>query len=132
MAIMMLSQMVNDKKMTLRDGREIDIDVVRYADDGIIFSNEEIDHIGEQSEQLVSEGSIKYSAEKSGWIVKNKKWIKPLKFLGLEFDGENLRANTRKGSTLIMDKNDLLEALAYRQKTGQSPGVDMAFKNKFS
>lgn len=29
------------------------------------------------------------------------KWLRPLKFLGLTYDGKSLRADTRKGSTLV-------------------------------
>jgi len=33
------------------------------------------------------------------------KWIKPLKFLGLEYDGKQFSAQTRKGSKLEMDED---------------------------
>lgn len=44
----------------------------------------------------------------------NYKWVKPLKFLGLEFDGEKLRAATRGGANLVYDKAALVEALSAR------------------
>jgi len=47
--------------------------------------------------------------------------MKPLKFLGLEFDGETLSANTRNGSKLVFDKEDLVNALKERA-TETSPG----------
>jgi len=40
--------------------------------------------------------------------------MKTLKFLGLEFDGKTLSANTRKGSKLVFDKEDLVDALKER------------------
>jgi hypothetical protein len=47
--------------------------------------------------------------------------MKALKFLGLEFDGKTLTANTRKGSKLIFDKEDLVVALRERM-VESSPG----------
>jgi len=47
--------------------------------------------------------------------------MKALKFLGLEFDGKTLTANTRKGSKLIFDKEDLVDALKERT-VESSPG----------
>lgn len=49
---------------------------------------------------------------KSGW-VRNEEWVKPLRFLGLEYDGrENqLRSQTRSGKSLLFDKEGLIEDL---------------------
>jgi len=48
--------------------------------------------------------------------------LKPLKFLGLEFDGQTLKAKTRKGSELIFDKHNLvMEYLAREWQTTPSP-----------
>jgi len=47
--------------------------------------------------------------------------MKALKFLGLEFDGKTLSANTRKGSKLVFDKEDLVKALEERS-IETSPG----------
>jgi hypothetical protein len=47
--------------------------------------------------------------------------MKPLKFLGLEYDGKTLKANTRKGSKLVFDKEDLVIALRDRE-IETSPG----------
>jgi len=44
------------------------------------------------------------------------KYIKPLKFLGLEFDGEMLSANTRKGSKLKLTKHMELIFETYDQR----------------
>lgn len=43
-------------------------------------------------------------------------WLKPLKFLGLEYDGNTnvLRSRTRKGKTLIYDKEKMLREMNRR------------------
>jgi len=55
--------------------------------------------------------NIEYAEEKSGEIKTAGVWKKVLKFLGLVYDGDKdqLRAETRKGSKLIMDKEDLIK-----------------------
>lgn len=49
------------------------------------------------------------SLEKSGWVKSNYQWLKPLKFLGMQFDGVSFRAATRKGATLLYDKAELVK-----------------------
>jgi hypothetical protein len=58
------------------------------------------------------ETGIEVSWEKSAPIKRNGIWLKPLKFLGLVYDPfkDELRANTRKGSKLIFDKQELMKA----------------------
>jgi len=66
-----------------------------------------------------TEWGIQYSPEKSGWVKRDGKWLKPLKFLGLTYDGERdtLTASTREGSTLsIHTKDELLNALLIGSK----------------
>lgn len=70
---------------------------VGYADDGLIFTNEERD-IEDFKSKLDSEESGVYLKEtKSGWIRKDGIDLKPIRFIGIEFDGEFLRARTRSG-----------------------------------
>jgi len=59
---------------------------------------------------------IYLSPEKSRWVKKGGKWLRPLKFLGLKYDGRTnqLRAATRNGSELIYDKEKLIQALVNR------------------
>lgn len=66
--------------------------------------------------------SIEFNKEKSGFVKQDGKWLKPLKFLGLTYDGERdvLHASTRGGATLEFDKHDLVAAVAYRNKSGTS------------
>jgi len=93
---------------------------VRYADDGIVMANEPVNVLGTMSPKLKA-ANVEYSPEKSSWVVFNGEWLKPLKFLGLEFDGKTLSASTRKGSKLIFDKEDLVKALEERM-ISSSPG----------
>jgi hypothetical protein len=56
---------------------------------------------------------IMFSKEKCGYIKRGGKWLKPLKFLGLVYDGlkDTLSAQTRGGSTLALsDKEEFLRA----------------------
>jgi hypothetical protein len=52
---------------------------------------------------------MEFHEKKSGWVKRNYKWKKPLKFLGLEIKEGELRANTKKGSRLIYNLEDLVE-----------------------
>lgn len=49
-------------------------------------------------------------------MKKDGVWLKPLKFLGLQYDPftKSLTARTRKGSTLRYDKEDLLRMVNER------------------
>ena len=73
-----------------------------YADDGLVFPR---DSQNVKVEDL--DRGIKQNIEKSGWIKRDGKWLKPLKFLGLELvagtevDPAMIRAKTRKGSTKV-------------------------------
>jgi len=72
---------------------------VAYADDSVSFSNQPIEI------EPPSDTGIEINADKSGYVKWEGKWLKPLKFLGLEFDGTRFRAQTRKGSNLEMDED---------------------------
>jgi hypothetical protein len=65
-----------------------------YADDTLAWSEDEFVCTPNK------ESGIVIHEEKSGWVKKHGKWLKPLKFLGLTFDGENLQASTRNGANL--------------------------------
>lgn len=71
--------------------------VSMYADDGLLFSpNQETEEIRAKFEEVGSP----INEAKSGWVKKDGKWIKPLKYLGLEYDGsrDSFTANTRSGN----------------------------------
>jgi hypothetical protein len=73
--------------------------VVQYVDDAIIMNNiGGLIGIEEYAENLKTASSGMHISESKTEIIKRGgKWIKPLKFLGCEYDGETFRAHTRKG-----------------------------------
>jgi hypothetical protein len=91
--------------------------LIMYADDGFIFSEEELFFDDSEWESW----GVKFNYKKVHEIKRDGRWIKPFKFLGLEFNGESnqLRANTRKGSTLIYDKEQLVSLVRNRELIGQ-------------
>lgn len=98
---------------------------IRYADDGIFYSEFPFDV--PNSEEL-KKANISYAEEKCRWVRVNGEWVTRLKFLGMSYDGRHLRADTRKGSTLIFDKGGLLNALA----RGHIKWYDLREKSKYS
>jgi len=75
-------------------------DVVMYADDGLIFGKPKFKHPDYKL------AGIKLNKEKSGWIKRKGKWLKPLKFCGLIYDGntDTLTSQTNKGKTITITK----------------------------
>lgn len=69
-------------------------DFVFYADDGLFFSNKEIEIKSD------TERGIILNMEKSGYIKYKGKQIKPLIFLGMKWWKSRLSGYTRKGSRL--------------------------------
>lgn len=94
------------------------IKTLMYADDGLFYTNDprkiyEIDDWVKDRSFL--ECGTRFAPSKSYW-VKKRKWLEPLKFLGLTYYGKQklLYASTRKGSSLVFDKLELLDLLRYR------------------
>lgn len=88
---------------------------ISYADDGLFMSNEDF------SVKEMPLSGIHINWEKSGWVRRNGVWIKPLKFLGLEWDGQSLKAATRTGSRLLADDTRsawsiLTDTFVYKRK----------------
>jgi len=83
-------------------------DILMYADDGIFYSDNEFseEDVCEFFETL----GLSLSREKSAWVKKSV-WLKPLKFLGLEYKEGSLFANTRRGVIKQFDKLELAQAL---------------------
>jgi len=81
------------------------LDHVMYADDGILFN---IPNLDEPSVLDNEEHGTKINISKSGWVKKNGRWQKELKFLGLVYNGQTkeLRSETRKGRSLKMNRWD--------------------------
>jgi hypothetical protein len=65
---------------------------IQYVDDGIT----------DRPVETHEKSGSKLSLRKSGWVKKDNRWIKPLKFLGLRYIGDKnlLEACTRNGATL--------------------------------
>lgn len=95
--------------------------LVMYADDGLAFPK-----LSLESPKLdVPEAGVLVQHSKSGWVKKDGVWLKPLKFLGLQFipagvapleeddvkSHPRLRAATRSGAKLEFDQN--LQFLCY-------------------
>lgn len=104
--------------------RENKKSVVRYADDFIAYGNlgggEECLRLSSAEERL----GLSYNEEKCGFIKKGGRWLKPLKFLGLTYNGatDKLYASTRAGASLEFDKQDLVQAVRARESSETSPG----------
>lgn len=93
------------------------LEIKKYADDWIAMSKKKFALEDVRCEEMEKAG-IELNLEKSGFVKYDGKWLKPLKFLGLEYDGCTLKANTRNGSRLIYDKASLLEAIDQGYLTG--------------
>lgn len=92
--------------------------LIMYADDGIIFSDQPITL--EPNAAMIDAG-VSWNETKTEIIKENGEWRRNLKFLGKEYDFtlDKLRAKTRKGSTLLYDKEDLVSALQATEKNKQ-------------
>lgn len=81
-------------QLWVNEGKRIGSHTIMYADDSVDFSMQPID------KDIPKDTGIIINETKSGYVKWAGKWLKPLKFLGLTFDGQQFRASTRKGSTL--------------------------------
>lgn len=84
-------------------------DMIMYVDDGLILSDNDIDT--EKFEKDVESLGLYVSQPKSGWIKKDGKWLKNLKFLGIEYipETDTIKGKTRKGSEVEMPRLDFLK-----------------------
>lgn len=90
-------------RLWVNHGKKTDVKIIIYADDSVGFSDNEI------SLQVPKRlGGVEFEPNKCGYVKFAGKWLKPLKFLGLECDGDKFRANTRKGSTLELTGREIL------------------------
>jgi hypothetical protein len=128
------------------------VKIIMYADDGLIYWNKcsfDIEKIFNELNDVLAPFGIKFSLEKSGWIKRDGRWIRPLKFVGLCYDASQdpvvLSASTRNGATLqissellnlvkINEMNRLKAGLsdlreAYFEKTHISEEMDNRSKN---
>src|SRR6266566_2007815 len=79
---------------------------IGYADDGLILSNNKDSK--SQLEKKLRKSGVSLKEEKSRWIKEDNKLTNPLKFLGLTFDGEELRASTHSGKTAVIKWTGLM------------------------
>ena len=113
--------------------------LVMYADDGVYFP-EDTEKVTE-GEVGEPEAGVYEASEKSGWIKKDGKWIRSMKFLGLEYipagiEGRNgvppdekprIQAATRNGSELEYGlKQQLLTWLESEKEKEEIPNSDEA------
>jgi hypothetical protein len=107
------------------DDSNINIKSVVYADDGLYYGTIGDTPILTPNSQQVT-ANIQFNIEKSGWVKKDGVWLKPLKFLGMTYDGnlDKLMGSTRNGSTLIYDKSELVSALQDREENERSKARD--------
>jgi hypothetical protein len=75
------------------------IEVVQYVDDAVLIGSPTPDQMVRHYKTLLNPYTtgINISERKTEVIRENGKWIKPLKFLGCEYNGETFKAHTRKG-----------------------------------
>lgn len=99
------------------------METVMYADDGLYYGQINQPIITPNSGMVT--GNIYFNLSKSGWVKRNGEWLKPLKFLGLEYDGKTntLKAKTRKGSELQYDKQDLIDFI-------NNPEIQISYDKK--
>jgi hypothetical protein len=107
-------------------------DWIFYADDGLIYSDwnsfEMEDYINRFVVPKYAQWGINFNLSKSGWVKRDGEWLTPLKFVGLTWDSNQeasdgtrgvLRASTRKGATLVFDKEQAL--MDYSKVIGSQP-----------
>lgn len=88
----------------------IGMHTIEYCDDGLFYSNTDIDFLSRAQEKLDYEGiGCYFSPGKCRWIKRDNVWINKLKIVGLEYDPfkDLLSASTRKGATLELAINVL-------------------------
>jgi hypothetical protein len=104
LSILQIDKMVRDLPSFIK--------VKIYADDMIFYSNDNksLYWFTEELPTFLAKYGLLLHPGKSGF-VKVGDWLKPLKFLGLTYDGntDTLTASTRNGSTLVYNKAELLE-----------------------
>lgn len=97
-------------RLWVEHGAKKGVEIIMYADDSVGFSDHPIDI---EVPRLM--GGVKIAPEKSGYVKYAGKWIKPLKFLGLECDGKLFKASTRKGSKLELGYREHLLGELFEQ-----------------
>lgn len=97
-------------------------ELIMYADDGIFSSDAPIDV--QKVKDWFSDLGLTINEEKSGFVCWDGQWFKPLKFLGLKYRPDMLMSETRSGTKLKFDQEDLVQALLATRKERESVRVD--------
>lgn len=124
----LLAQCILDKLVFRRFPGKVSM----YADDGYIAFDE--DSLIPEIENLKMLGDgVFLNKSKSGWVKQRGQWLKPFKFLGLEYDGIQgiLRAHTREGSRLVYDKVLLVEYVRERLLLSETSPKKRKYKGVF-
>jgi Na+-transporting methylmalonyl-CoA/oxaloacetate decarboxylase gamma subunit len=101
------------------------VEVIKYADDMVFYGKElkqyvysgmlesNLADVGLTLSKGESNASSNLKTQKTGWVKLDKFWLKELTFLGMTYNGilDQLRSNTRKGNTLIYNKQSLVDNL---------------------
>jgi hypothetical protein len=74
--------------------------ITMYMDDGLLFSNEDINSVVETLQDGLKRIGLEMAPEKSSQVKSEGRWLKTLKFLGMRYDGETneLSSDTRGGT----------------------------------
>jgi hypothetical protein len=74
--------------------------ITMYMDDGLLFSNEDINSVVETLQDGLKRLGLEMAPEKSSLVKSEGRWLKTLKFLGMRYDGETneLSSDTRGGT----------------------------------
>jgi len=73
--------------------------ITMYMDDGLLFSNEDINSVVETLQDGLKRIGLEMAPEKSSLVKSEGRWLKTLKFLGMRYDGETneIMSDTRRG-----------------------------------
>jgi hypothetical protein len=104
-------------------------EIVQYMDDGIIMQEEPIDIANIELDLDYKYSGVAFSPSKTEEIMREGKWVKPLKFLGCSFDGEIFRAHTRtKGVYTVRNASQRIEEIL--RWLEENRGEIGAYRNK--
>lgn len=105
---------------------ELEDDLIMYIDDGVIMMKESDPLKIIKFQGLLDSAGIAISPKKSGYVKYNGVWQKPLKFLGMVYDGRTgrIKASTRKGSNMELPDleklKEKLESMGYHNIRGDT------------
>lgn len=105
--------------------------VIAYADDSVGYSSHYFNSPPPEDTGII------INPNKSGWIRYQGKTIRPLKFLGLIYDGVTLKASTKKGSNLeatneILSMLELFDQIRYDYSLSFGEAIDFILNERGS